>query len=83
MLDPDDLWLTEEPPLDEPSELLTTMPEIRRCLGPQGRDEEEAGLRSVLERPEALSKAWRYHANAPARRASRAKRRTATELRAA
>ncbi len=52
MLDEDDLWL-----MDEPSELLRGLPEIRHCLDPDRR--EEAGLRSVLERPEALSKAWR------------------------
>ena len=56
MLDQDDLWLTEELPIEEPSELLKAMPEIRQYLDPE--HEEDVGLRSVLERPEVLSKAW-------------------------
>lgn len=58
MLSEDDLWLMEELPGDEPAELLRTMPEIRQSLDPE-RTDEEIGLRSILEHPEALSKAWR------------------------
>jgi hypothetical protein len=59
MLDQTDLWLVEEElPLDEPADVLTAMPEIRQLVDPE-RDDEELGLRSILERPEALSKAWR------------------------
>jgi hypothetical protein len=82
MFDQDDLWLMEELPIDEPSELLNTMPEIRQYLDPDRRDE-EGGLRSILERPEALSKAWWRHANPHERRTSKAKRRPVTTLRAA
>jgi len=59
------------------------MPEMRQYLAPGSHDEEEAGLRSVLEHPEALSKAWWRHANAHERRTKKAKRRTLTGLRAA
>jgi predicted glycosyltransferase len=67
MLDQDDLWLMEELPTDDPAELLRTMPEIRQVLDPDRRDE-EIGIRSILDRPEALSKAWWRHANAHQRR---------------
>ncbi len=57
MLDPNDLWLMEEVlSLDESAELLRTMPEIRQLV--DGRHDDELGLRSILERPEALAKAW-------------------------
>jgi hypothetical protein len=52
MLEQDDLWLLEEPPIDEPSELFS-IPEIRRHLVRDRRDE-DIGLRGLLERPEAL-----------------------------
>lgn len=59
MLDQDDLWLIddEDAPLEEPSDLLKTMPEIRQYLDPEPRSV-DVGIRSVLESPEALSKAW-------------------------
>jgi predicted glycosyltransferase len=79
MLDQDDLWLMEELPVEEPSELLRTMPEIRQYLEPERT--EEVGLRSILERPEALSKAW-CHANTR-RRTYKGKRHRSTVLRAA
>jgi hypothetical protein len=64
MLDQKDLWLMEEVlSLDEPAELLRTMPEIRQLVDPD-RHDDELGLRSILERPEALSKAWRQTAHA-------------------
>jgi hypothetical protein len=45
--------LVEEPALDEPADLLT-IPEIKQHVVHDRRDE-ELGLRSLLERPEALS----------------------------
>ncbi len=65
MLDQTEPWLMEEEMLlDEPSDLLLTMPEIRQLADPR-RPEEQLGLRSILECPEALSRAWRHgtHAN--------------------
>jgi hypothetical protein len=67
MLDQDDLWLMEELPSDEASELLETMPEMRRYIDP-ARRQEERGLRSLLERPEALSRAWWRQSNDGTRR---------------
>ena len=69
----DDLWLLEEPPSDEPSELFS-IPEIRHHLV---RDSlaDEVGLRSLLERPEALSKAWRRGVSIGRRRVKKAGRR--------
>lgn len=64
MLDQKHLWLMEEvSSLDEPSDLLRTMPEIRQLVAPD-RHDDELGLRSILERPEALSKAWWHSAHA-------------------
>ena len=57
MLTRDDMWLVEEPALDEPSDILA-IPEIRRVVAREWRDE-ELGLRSLLERPEAMPRAWR------------------------
>jgi len=57
MLDHDDLLFIEEPPVDDGSDLLWMLPEIRRRATPPRRDE-GLGLRSLLERPEAQSKAW-------------------------
>jgi hypothetical protein len=76
MLHDDDLPFIEEPTIDEVSDLLRTLPEIRRsvALGPR---EEEGGLRSLLEQPEALLRArWRSAG-------TRSKRRAAHVLRAA
>jgi hypothetical protein len=59
MLDQNDLWLMEdELPVDEPAGVLMTMPEIRQLVDPD--DDEQLGLRSILERPGVLSKAWRH-----------------------
>jgi hypothetical protein len=59
MLDKNDLWWMEEEVLsvDDPADLLRTMPEIRQLVDPD-RHDDELGLRAMLERPEALSKAW-------------------------
>jgi hypothetical protein len=56
MLANDELWLVEEPPIDAPSDLLT-IPEVRNHVTHELHDD-ELGLRSLLERPEALSKSW-------------------------
>lgn len=61
MLLEDDLCWTEELTVDEPAELLRTMPEIRQSLDPEPADE-AIGLRSILEHPDALSRAWRRQA---------------------
>lgn len=84
MLTPNDVWLMdEELPVDEPVEVLLTMPEIRQLFDP-ARSEEEPGLRSILERPEALSHAWRRSAHADRQqRTSRSVKRHADVLRAA
>ena len=71
MLDQDDLWLMDDDlSLDEPSDVLQTMPEIRQLLDPD-RQDDQLGLRSVLERPEVLSESWRRTANARPHRAKR------------
>ena len=71
-LDQDDVWLVEELEADEPSDLLRTMPELRQYAAAP-LDEEEVGLRSLLDVPEAQSKAWWRNANAR-------KRHTATNM---
>jgi hypothetical protein len=81
MLDPNDLWLMEEElPLDEPADVLSTMPEIRQRVDPDQNDD-ELGLRSILERPEALYEAWRQSAHVE--RPHRSSKRSANVLRAA
>jgi hypothetical protein len=81
MLNENDLWLLEEDiPTEEPSDLLVTMPEMRQWVDPD-RPDEPLGLRSLLEYPEALSKAWRH--GVFAERPSRIAKRQATVLRAA
>jgi hypothetical protein len=84
MLDQNDLWLLEEePPPDEPADLLRTMPEIRQLVDPD-RDDEQLGLRSILERPEALSRVWWRSAHAERHlRTSKSVKRHAGVLRAA
>ncbi len=76
MLHDDDFPFIEEPTIDEISDLLRTLPEIRRsvALGPR---EEEGSLRSLLEQPEALPRARRRSAG------TRGKKRAAHGLRAA
>ena len=68
MLDHDDLAFIEEPPVDDVSDLLRALPEIRRRASHPRRDE-GLGLHSLLERPEAQSKAW-WRSVAAARRAA-------------
>ncbi|HLK36314.1 MAG TPA: hypothetical protein VKU41_06140 [Polyangiaceae bacterium] len=84
MLDRNDLWLMEgEVPLDEPADVLEAMPEIRQLVDPD-RDDDELGLRSLLEDPEVLSNAWWHSALAERRpRTLRRLRRHAGVLRAA
>jgi hypothetical protein len=83
----DDLWLVELMeeglPLDEPAEVLRAMPEMRQLVDPESHDD-EPGMRSILEHPEALSKAWRHSAHAERHpRTSRSVRRHTDVLRAA
>ena len=59
MLNQDDLWLVEDALLlDEPGDAQLTMEEVRQLVEPDRR-RDDLGLRSILERPEALSQAWR------------------------
>jgi hypothetical protein len=67
MLANDELWLVEEPPIDAPFDLLT-IPEVRNHVTHELHDD-ELGLRSLLERPEALSKSWWRVEHARRRRA--------------
>lgn len=69
----DDLWWVEEVPPEEPSELLRVMPEIRQYVENDPHDD-ELGLRSVLDHPEVLSKAWWRQARKRKRHASHARR---------
>lgn len=72
MLDPDDLWLVdEELPFDEASDVLETIPEIRQLIDSDLHDERELGLRSILERPDVLSKSWRCTASSHQHREKR------------
>ena len=57
MLRPEDLSFLEDEAVDEPSELLKQLPEIGQYLTPAA-PEEDLGLRSLLERPEAFAHAW-------------------------
>jgi hypothetical protein len=66
VLSREDLLSIEELPVEEPAELLSEMPEIRRCVGLERG--EGLGFRSILERPETLSKAWWLDASARKRR---------------
>lgn len=56
MLTRDSSWLVEEPVLDEPADLLT-IPEIRQHIVHEPHDD-EFGLRSLLEAPEAPPSPW-------------------------
>jgi len=57
----DDLLFIEDPTIDDVSDLLQILPEIRQRVS-RRRADDGVGLRSLLERPEALSKAWRRSA---------------------
>jgi hypothetical protein len=73
MLDHDDLWLVDEEdvPFDEPSDVLDSIPEIRRLIDTELHDGDELGLRSVLERPRLLSRSWWRTASLDGHRAKR------------
>jgi hypothetical protein len=61
MLRPDDQWFLDEV-VDEPSELLKVLPEIRQYLEPSP-NAGELGLRSLMEEPEPVARRWwRDHA---------------------
>lgn len=54
MNQPDPCFMDELP--DEPADPIETVPEIRQRVF----DREEPGLRSILQHPDALAKAWRH-----------------------
>lgn len=56
MLKPVDLSFMDEA-AEDPAELLKALPEIRHELA-AGAADEDLGLRSLLENPEAFSHAW-------------------------
>lgn len=62
-----DHWVFEEPPpIDDESSDLLTIPELKHCLTSH-RDEDEEddlGLRSLLEHPEALARSFRQQLHA-------------------
>jgi hypothetical protein len=79
MLTGDALWLVEEPVLDEPADLLT-VPEIRQYVAPEPHDD-ELGLRTLLEIPEAPPSRWWPQERRRDRRLARcSRRRRATDL---
>jgi hypothetical protein len=57
MLRPEDLTFLDDEAVDEPSELLKALPEIGQYITP-APPEDDLGLRSLLERPEAFAHAW-------------------------
>jgi hypothetical protein len=82
MVASNELWLIDDLPIDDPSDLLT-IPEIKQHVAHDLRDE-DLGLRSLLERPEALSKSLRRDEHARTRRApSKSAKRHPDALRAA
>jgi hypothetical protein len=56
MLKPVDLSFMDEAS-DDPAELLKALPEIRQEVASAAADD-DLGLRSLLERPEAFTHAW-------------------------
>lgn len=56
MLDHDP-WLIDDELFDEPPDPFDTLPEVRHYVDADQRSD-EGWIRSVLERPEALRKAW-------------------------
>jgi hypothetical protein len=71
MLSHDDLWALEELPLDDTSDILSSLPELRHVVAPERA--EELGFRGLLEQPEALSRVWRL-SNRPRKRPPAAER---------
>jgi hypothetical protein len=49
-------WLVEEPVLDEPADFLT-IPEVKQHIAHKP-DDDELGLRALLEMPEAPPSPW-------------------------
>jgi hypothetical protein len=56
MLTRDAFWLVDEPVLDEPADLLT-IPQIKQHIAHEPNDD-ELGLRALLEMPEAPPSPW-------------------------
>jgi hypothetical protein len=80
MVEREDLWLLEELPNEESSELFA-LPEIRQQLV-RGRADDDVGIRALLERPEALSTAW-WHKASEGKRRPKSTKRHSRDLRAA
>jgi hypothetical protein len=76
------LWLVDESALDEPADLLT-IPAIKQHDVHDDLHDEDIGLRSLLERPEALLPSWRRAERARTRRARSKSGKRRRELRAA
>jgi hypothetical protein len=57
MQKPVDLSFMDEAAEEDPAELLEALPAIRQEVAP-ARVEDDLGLRSLLERPEAFAHAW-------------------------
>ncbi len=79
MLTRDALWLVEEPVLDEPADLLTTIPEIKQHIAHEPHDD-ELGLRALLEMPEAPPLPWWCEEQQRHRRVARRGRRSRAGL---
>lgn len=78
MHEEEDLWWAEDAPSFGTSDLFRMMPEIREYVESAST---EPGMRSILERPDVLSKAWHRSEPRPKRRV-RVRRRRARALRA-
>jgi len=72
-----DVWLVEEPVLDEPADLLT-IPELKQYFGREPHDE-ELGLRALLETPETPPSPW-WCEEQPRRRVAGRSRRNRSAL---
>ncbi len=72
MLDIDDVWLDDDSRRQEAFEVFTIL-ELRRNLE-QPLEDDEAGLRKVLYRPDVMSRMWRADAAGRARRPKRSRR---------
>ncbi|HVY26186.1 MAG TPA: hypothetical protein VHB79_06520 [Polyangiaceae bacterium] len=56
MLRPDDPWLLDDP-VEGAGDLFRVLPEMRPYLA-QSPQDDDLGLRSLLEQPEALAHSW-------------------------
>lgn len=72
-------WLVEEPVLDEPADLLTTIPQIKHHIAHEPHDD-ELGLRALLDTPEAPAPPWWSEEQPRDRRIARRGRRSRASL---